>query len=43
MYDFDKIAEAVKIVLSGVCRRVDIDENVKVYEVQNVIRIDIKK
>ena len=43
MCDFNKIAEAVRIVLTGICKRVDIDDNIKVYEVQNVIRIDIKK
>lgn len=39
---FEKINKAIETILSGVCKRVDIDSNVKVYEVKNVIRIDIK-
>lgn len=37
-----KIEEAIKTILSGVCKRVDIDGITKVYLVKNVIRIDIK-
>ena len=39
---YEKINKAIETILSGVCKRVDIDSNVKVYEVKNVIRIDIK-
>lgn len=37
-----KIEEAVGVILEGVCSRVDINKNVKVYECKNVIRIDLK-
>jgi len=39
---FEKINKAIETILSGVCKRVDINDNIKVYEVKNVIRIDIK-
>ncbi len=38
----NKIRKAIEIVESGVSKRVDIDDNVKVYAVKNVVRIDIK-
>ena len=38
----DKVNEAVKIILSGVCDRVDVTKTVKVYKCANVIRIDLK-
>lgn len=37
-----KIASAVQDIFEGVCSRVDINKNVKVYECKNVIRIDLK-
>ena len=37
-----KIEEALCNILDGVCSRVDISKNVKVYECKNVIRIDLK-
>ena len=37
-----KIEEAVGNILEGVCSRVDVNKNVKVYECKNVIRIDLK-
>ena len=45
--DFEKetrknIAEAIGYILDGICSRVDISSNVKVYECKNVIRIDLK-
>lgn len=45
--DFDhwtmlKIAEAAETILRGTCKRVDVNNNVKVYECKNVIRIDLK-
>lgn len=40
--DFDKVERAVKLILSGNCKRVDVAPGVKVYECKNVIRIDLK-
>ena len=40
--NWEKIQKAIEIIRNGVCKRVDVDENTKVYEVKNVIRIDIK-
>lgn len=37
-----KIVEAVKAVQNGLCKKVDVNGEIKVYEVKNVIRIDIK-
>jgi hypothetical protein len=37
-----KIEEAVGSILGGICSRVDVNKNVKVYECKNVIRIDLK-
>ena len=37
-----KIASAVQDILEGICSRVDVNKNVKVYECKNVIRIDLK-
>lgn len=39
---FKQLNQAVETVLSGVCKRVDVDENAKVYACKNIIRIDIK-
>jgi len=39
---FEKINKAIETILSGVCKRVDINHDVKVYAVKDVIRIDIK-
>ena len=43
-FNADKIKHAVTTILSGNCKRVDVDVNpdVKVYECRNVIRIDLK-
>lgn len=41
-YDPFKIANAITTVLEGTCKRVDIDDSTKVYEVGGVIRIDLK-
>lgn len=38
----EKILSAVETIQEGACKRVDIDNKVKVYECKNVIRIDIK-
>ena len=37
-----KIAEAIKTIQGGFCKRVDIGDYIKVYECKNIIRIDIK-
>ncbi len=39
----EKIQKAVDTIMSGVCKRVDIDCTLKVYEVKDVIRIDWRK
>lgn len=41
-FDAEKIAKAIEAVTSGVCKRVDVDADTKVYECKNVIRIDLK-
>jgi hypothetical protein len=38
----EKIASAVQDIFEGVCTRVEINKNVKVYECTNIIRIDLK-
>lgn len=38
----DKIEDALCSILEGNCKRVDIGDDVKVYECKNVIRIDLK-
>ena len=40
--DWQKIAHAVQMILSGNMQRVDVAKNIKVYECKNVIRIDLK-
>lgn len=35
-----KVLNAMKMVQRGECKRVDVAEGVKVYEVKNVIRVD---
>lgn len=37
-----KIEEAIGNILEGICSRVDVNKNVKVYECKNVIRVDLK-
>lgn len=37
-----KIASAVQDIFEGVCSKVIINDNVKVYECKNIIRIDLK-
>lgn len=37
-----KIAEAIKTIQNGYCKRVDVSSDIKVYECKNIIRIDIK-
>lgn len=38
----ERIENAICTILDGTCKRVDISDTVKVYEVKNVIRIDLK-
>lgn len=38
-----KIQEAVEVIQKGVCKRVDVNDDIKVYECKNIIRIDIKQ
>lgn len=35
-----KVLNAMKMVQRGECKRVDVAEGIKVYEVKNVIRVD---
>ena len=37
-----KIEEAICCILEGICSRVDVNKNVKVYACKNVVRIDLK-
>lgn len=37
-----KITKAIQTIQDGVCKRVDVDDNIKVYACKNIIRIDIK-
>lgn len=37
-----KIAKAIQTIQDGVCKRADVDDNIKVYACKNIIRIDIK-
>ena len=38
-----KVQDAIDTIRRGICKRVDIDDSIKVYQVKNVIRIDIKE
>lgn len=37
-----KIFKAVQTIQDGVCKRVDVNDDIKVYACKNIIRIDIK-
>ena len=37
-----KIAEAIKTIQCGYCKRVDVSDKIKVYECKNTIRIDVR-
>lgn len=37
-----KVVKAIQTIQDGVCKRVDVDANIKVYACKNIIRIDIK-
>lgn len=38
-----KVVRAIETIQDGVCKRVDVNNDIKVYECKNVIRIDIKQ
>ena len=38
----NKIAKAMETIADGVCKRVDVNDDIKVYACKNIIRIDIK-
>lgn len=37
-----KVFKAVQTIQDGVCKRVDVTDDIKVYACKNIIRIDIK-
>jgi hypothetical protein len=38
----DKIIKAMETIQAGVCKRVDVNDDIKVYACKNIIRVDIK-
>ena len=38
-----KVVRAIETIQDGVCKRVDVSDDIKVYECKNIIRIDIKQ
>lgn len=38
-----KVFKAVQTIQDGVCKRVDVNDDIKVYACKNIIRIDIKQ
>lgn len=38
-----KVYEAIAVIQKGICKRVDVNSDIKVYECKNIIRIDIKQ
>lgn len=46
-YDLDqvirRVVRAIETIQDGVCKRVDVNDDIKVYECKNIIRIDIKQ
>lgn len=39
----ERVVKAIKTIQDGVCKRVDVNDRIKVYECKNIIRIDIKQ
>ena len=37
-----KVLEAISVIEKGVCKRVDVNADIKVYACKDIIRIDIK-
>lgn len=40
--NYRQLSKAIDMVMSGVCKRVDVSSDIKVYLVGKVIRIDMK-
>lgn len=38
-----KVVRAIETIQDGVCKRVDVNDDIKVYACKNIIRIDIKQ
>ena len=38
-----RVIRAIETIQDGVCKRVDVTDDIKVYECKNIIRIDIKQ
>ena len=38
-----RVIRAIETIQDGVCKRVDVNDRIKVYECKNIIRIDIKQ
>ena len=41
-YIVEKLSEAIQRIVEGSCKRVDVSEDIKVYECKDIVRIDIK-
>ena len=39
----EKVMRAIETIQDGVCKRVDVNDRIKIYECKNIIRIDIKQ
>ena len=37
-----KVQEAIVVIQKGLCKRVDVNDDIKVYACKNIIRIDLK-
>ena len=37
-----KVQQAIRTIKAGICKRVDVTKEIKVYECGSIIRIDIK-
>lgn len=40
--NYRELSKAIDMVVSGVCKRVDVSSDIKVYAVKNVVRVDLK-
>ena len=41
-YIIEKLVGAIQRIVEGSCKRVDVSEDIKVYECKDIVRIDIK-
>ena len=41
-YIIEKLVGAIQRIVEGSCKRVDVSEDIKVYECKDTVRIDIK-